>query len=252
MYKNKTLPRLYFAAFIVALSLLTFTTVLGARAVPNEESDPYQTNLEMYNIGIYIQEKAAGAEDWEDIAKVAGGKGNAFSSLSEKAFETGADYENLLRVYNSGSIDEYVRVVVYKYWVNEDGSKDYKGDAGLIELNLSDSDNWIVDEKNSTNEKTILFYKTPLAVGASSDTFLDGLKLSGDIKKDYKKISEETTSEDGKVKYTTIIYDYAYNGKSFKVEVEADGVQTHHADDAIKSAWGRDVTIAGNGELSLN
>ena len=29
------------------------------------------------------------------------------------------------------------------------------------------------------------------------------------------------------------------------LEVQVDGVQTHNAEDAIKSAWGRDVSISG-------
>ena len=44
---------------------------------------------------------------------------------------------------------------------------------------------------------------------------------------------------------------YKYNGYSFNLEVSVDAVQTHNAVDAVKSAWGKDVEIAGDGTLSL-
>ena len=42
-----------------------------------------------------------------------------------------------------------------------------------------------------------------------------------------------------------------YDGYSFQVEAEVDAVQTHNAQDAIKSAWGVDVDVAANGDISL-
>ena len=39
---------------------------------------------------------------------------------------------------------------------------------------------------------------------------------------------------------------FAYDGKLICLEVEADGVQTHHAEDAILSAWGRSVSLQGD------
>ena len=57
-----------------------------------------------------------------------------------------------------------------------------------------------------------------------------------------------TTDENG---YTTITYEYAYDGYSFSLEAEVDAVQTHNAADAIKSAWGVDVAVSSDGILSL-
>ena len=52
-------------------------------------------------------------------------------------------------------------------------------------------------------------------------------------------------------KYKTIKTIYEYDGVQFGVEVEADAVQTHNAEDAIWSAWGRRVNIAEDGTLSF-
>ena len=50
----------------------------------------------------------------------------------------------------------------------------------------------------------------------------------------------------------TIRYVYDYSGYSFTLDAEVDAVQTHNAQDAIKSAWGVDVNISADGQsLSL-
>ena len=50
----------------------------------------------------------------------------------------------------------------------------------------------------------------------------------------------------------TIKYQYTYNGYTFTLDAEVDAVQTHNAKDAIKSAWGIDVSVNDDEtELSL-
>ena len=44
---------------------------------------------------------------------------------------------------------------------------------------------------------------------------------------------------------------YLYNGYRFFLEAEVDAVQTHNAEDAIKSAWGVDVSIGEDKSLHL-
>ncbi len=242
MNKNKTLPYIYFLAFIIALSLLTFTTVVGARAVLSGESEIQTTELQMHTINVAIEEKSS--DSWKTIASGPNTTGSAYSNLASSSMEVGKSYGNEFRVLNDGDIDEYVRVVIYKYWTTDGKTKDFSGDESLIELSIPENSGWLLDQDNSTNEKTILFYSKILAKDESSSTFLNGLSLNGDIKKEYKLI-KKTPVVEGDTTYYSYVYDFAYNGKQFKVEIEADAVQTHHAVDAIKSAWGRDVTISG-------
>ena len=44
---------------------------------------------------------------------------------------------------------------------------------------------------------------------------------------------------------TTYTYEYEYDGYSFQVSAEVDAVQTHNAADAVKSAWGVDISKLG-------
>ena len=56
----------------------------------------------------------------------------------------------------------------------------------------------------------------------------------------------EETAE-GKTIRTVYLHDGAY----MSVEAEVDAVQTHNAEEAIKSAWGVDVTVGADGTLEL-
>ena len=51
--------------------------------------------------------------------------------------------------------------------------------------------------------------------------------------------------------YTVITTKYDYDGKKFVVKAEVNAVQTHNAADAIKSAWGVNVSVGGNGSYSI-
>ena len=129
-------------------------------------------------------------------------------------------------------------------WKNEDGSKETTLAPSLIELNLTQN-GWIVDENASTEERTVLYWPSVLKVGESTPEFSDTLKIDNSIT---SKVTEHTTEENG-LKTTTTTFNY--NGVSFHVEAEVDAVQTHNAQDAIKSAWGVDVSVDSNGNLTL-
>ena len=53
-------------------------------------------------------------------------------------------------------------------------------------------------------------------------------------------IAQDVTKQ---VDGNTIRYTYKYDGYSFHVDAEVDAVQTHNAQEAIKSAWGVDVSV---------
>ena len=62
---------------------------------------------------------------------------------------------------------------------------------------------------------------------------------------DTLRINQSIASEVTKtVKDNTITYSYKYYGYTFHVDAEVDAVQTHNAKDAIKSAWGVDVSVS--------
>ena len=63
---------------------------------------------------------------------------------------------------------------------------------------------------------------------------------------DFVRIDGEVASEARvETKGDTITTIYKYDGVEFHVDVEVDAVQTHNAQDAIRSAWGVDASALG-------
>ena len=224
------------AAFAVAAGLLLFSSVGGARAALTYFSDDYAANIQLHEIGVTLVENGAAVE------------GELLKGLLAEGEELklGTAYQEQLNVYNSGVINEYVRVSIHKYWVDSEGEKIRTLSPELIGLNLVNlGTDWLIDQEASTRERTVLYYNKLLASQSETPLFADKLTIDGSIA---DRVGETRETSGG---YTTITVTYEYDGARFCIEAKVDGVQEHNAQDAIWSAWGRRVTI-DNGVLSLN
>ena len=274
----KKLPVKYLVMFTVVIGLMIFTSVSSVRSALIY-SDNYISDFEMYDIGITLQEKGDGEQDyknvgWRNYKPVKDEKGNTLSGdwvvnkdiplfASINDFVVGKQYSEQFRVLNSGTIDEYVRVKIYKYWLDGNNKKDTSLSPALIELRLVEGDNnWIIDDNNdpnrTTSERTVMYYAYPLKSSNNNNgqaettpDFMTTLKINNSVMDAYD-ISTTEHVENG-VTYKNTVYKFKYDGYTFCVEIEADAVQTHNAKDAIKSAWGRNVKIdkENGGKLSL-
>ena len=137
------------AAFAVAAGLLLFSSIGGARAALTYFSDDYAANIQLHEIGVTLVENGAPVEG-ELLAGLLG---------EGQELELGAAYQEELGVYNSGIINEYVRVSIHKYWVDQEGEKIPSLSPDLIDLNLVNiGDAWLLDGSASTQERTVLYY----------------------------------------------------------------------------------------------
>ena len=285
-----TSPAATIVLFVLAAILLLFSTIGGIRAAFQAISEVYSAQVQMHCIGVTLQERCAGDETprqvgWSNHIENSADKWNE-SSLAllgevknnvvdhskflngDEEFKPGKAYTEELSVANTGNIEEYVRVTVYKYWVDPDGNKvflnetddqgkeivdekDKKGistqglSPALIKLNLINSDVWLLDNKATTEERIVVYYNSILAPGenTSEKPLCDTLtidKMVGDK-------ATKTVSEDGK----TITVKYDYDGWQFCLEAVVDAVQNHNAKNAIKSVWGRDVNVDAQGVITL-
>ena len=232
---------------LAASAVLLISSAVGStRAALTYYSDNYVAEVNVHNIGVSLIENDAivaatdyGQTDDNETAY----KGELLTGLTE--FAPGKTYTEELKVGNNGTIDSYVRVILTKSWVDAEGNKDTTLDPALIELNLT-GNGWVEDTEASTAERTVLYYTKVLAVGEETPVFADTLRVNENIST--KVYETKTTDANG---YTTITYEYAYDGYTFFVEAEVNAVQTHNAEDAIKSAWGVDVTVSADGSFSL-
>lgn len=216
------------AAFAVAAGLLLFSSIGGARAALTYFSDDYAANIQLHEIGVTLVENGAPVE------------GELLKGLLAEGEELklGTAYQEQLNVYNSGVINEYVRVSIHKYWVDSEGEKIRTLSPELIGLNLVNlGTDWLIDQEASTRERTVLYYNKLLASQSETPLFADKLTIDGSIA---DRVGETRETSGG---YTTITVTYEYDGAQFCIEAKVDGVQEHNAQDAIWSAWGRRVTI---------
>ena len=244
-------PAATMIAFVLAVGLLLFSTVGGARAALTYFSDTYVSRVQMSNIGVTLLENGEKVS-WRDYSDKSNGSWNETTGVllenmlgEGEKFQIGKVYQEELSVTNSGSIDQYVRVNVYKYWLDKDGEKQRDLSPKLIGLNFVNlGSDWLIDEESSTTERTVLYYSKLLKSGDTSSLFADTLAIDSAIG---TKVTQ-TTKKEGK--YTTITTTFDYDGVQFCVEARVDAVQDHNAADAIWSAWGRKVQV-NNGTLSL-
>lgn len=246
-------PVLTVALFAVAGILLLGSSIGGARAALTYFSEIYASQIEMYDIGVTLVEngkdvskrdyKAYSDGKWnESTGELLAGRWQSDIYPDKEPIQLGRAYDEVISAKNSGTIDEYVRISLYTYWV-KDGKKLTDLSPELIELHPDDATfgkDWLLDEEASTPERKVYYYSKILPTGATSSPLTDKLTVSGLV------ASKVTQTIEG----NRIITSYDYDGVEFKIEAEVDAVQTHNAVDAIWSAWGRKVSIS-NGHLSL-
>ncbi len=250
--------------FVLAIGLLSVSAIGSTRAALTYYSETYTARIDVQSIGVSLVEngKIVSYRDYTHADNVWNQASGQLLTLPEgEEWQIGRTYPEVLSVRNSGSIDEYVRVKVYKYWVDEQGNKLPHLSPAMIDLHLT-NDHWIVDDRATTarmreddprdGEMIVLYYDSPLAAAGEggvfyeTEAFADSVTIRGDVATQVTRTS--STDANG---WTTVRTVYDYDGASFVVEAEVDAVQTHNAVSAIKSAWGVDVEVDADGKLRL-
>jgi hypothetical protein len=248
--KKKKLPILLAA---ISIPVFLFAASGTAAAALSYISENYIAQMDIKSIGVSLVENGSKVS-WRDYKH----KDDAWSQGTGELLKTmlsdagdeqlifNKKYPEKLSVTNSGTIDEYVRVTVYKYWEDiEDGTKRTDLDPSMIQVGFT-NDGWVEDTSARTTEKNVFYYKKILATGKSTSAFTDTISINGDVA---RKVTEtQTQDEDGN---TVITCTYEYDGARFVLRADVDAVQTHNAADAIMSAWGTSVSIGSDGSLSL-
>ena len=239
--------------FGAAAAAIGISAIGGTRAALTYFSEDYSAHVEMYDIGVSLLEEsdkdtAGQVVSYRNYITGSNGQwslGNTplLSNLLDEGEDLviGKEYKEKLSVKNSGTINEYVRVKVYKYWVDRNGRKVTTLSPDLIDLHFAEGTGWILGSRNS--ESAVLYYSSLLPSGATSAPFTDTLTVYID-----DTITEAKHQE---INGNIVTYTYDYDGYRFQIEAEVDAVQEHNAADAILSAWGVSVN-AGGGSLSLN
>ena len=216
--------------FLAAAALIVAGGIGTAQSAPRIQSANWRGQVELTDISTSLLENgevvaSKGGED-DSPGKVKGLDETGlisdyfFSANEDKGLKTsddftiGESYKEELSVRNDGKIPEYVRVTVYRYWVDADGNKCTDLKPEYIEMDLTGK-GWIEDTDAKTQERTVLYYSDIVNVGDTTEFFNTTLRIN-----------------------PAVVSDSAYAGKEFRVKAVVDAVQTHNADQAKLSAWG--------------
>lgn len=237
----------------LAVVLLLGSAVGSTRAALTYQSENYEAEIVVSQIGVSLLENGEevsrrdyNQDKWEQETNVkdSPAKGALLTNMLEKDKDGNVteklvlnkDYPEELAVKNSGSIDEYVRVRIYRSWKDQNGKKVTTLSPDLIHLNLVNTDRWI-ERENGSEECIELYYKGILPSGSTTELFADTIRIDGSLAEEVEVRENKST---GKI---TMVY--KYDGVQFFVDVDVDAVQTHNAQDAIMSSWGIDAAELG-------
>lgn len=235
-------------ALVLAAALLLFSGVNTARAYLRDPSEWFTSRVEMEDIGISLLENgeivsyrnynSAADGTWDQLVP-----GTLLSGIPDLPI-FGEPYEEVLQVQNTGTINEYVRVTITRYWLDAEGNKLTNLSPELIGLTFANLDSaWIRDTTADTPERVVLYYNRLLRAGDEPTVpFVTNVTISNAM----------AASVHAEINGTDVHTVYDFDGVQFVLDVRTDGVQEHNAQEAIKSAWGRNVVIdSAAGTLAL-
>ena len=212
-------------ALALAVGLILFGGINGVQAAPRIVSADYRAEVVLTNIETALVENDGIAEGEEDLLGMERFRKPNGIDAEGHGFKIGYTYDEKLSVRNVGTSAQYVRGSVYKYWPTAGGKR---GDLSpeLIKLGFVTDGGWTIDEAASTRERTVLYYATPIEPGEDTTLFMNTLTIDPAV---VTAVAELTDGTEG----------YKYEGVDFKIKATVDAVQTHNANDAMMSAWGR-------------
>ncbi|MBQ6530782.1 MAG: hypothetical protein IJI39_07670 [Clostridia bacterium] len=216
-FKGTKLSNRTVALFAAAILLLSSGGFMGVKAAPQIQGQNYEAELQLNSIDVQLLENG-------DPVK----EGKMLSGLNGKA-KPGWTYAETIGAENIGSSPAYVRIVIRKYWTDKKGQKATDLSPDLIKLDTSNE--WAINEDESTDEMSVYYYQSPLDPNTSA-------QLVNSVRIDDSVLDDMTITSEKKDNATIYTYEYKYDGYSFNIEAEAQAVQTHNADEAIKSIWG--------------
>lgn len=239
MQKTRILSIRTIVLLIASVLAVTLCLTGTARAALSIFSPDYQAEFQTSELEVGLTENGTLVPD----------NGALLGWMDGMTITPGKTYDEVLAAKNIGDYDQYVRVVVKKYWTDADDNRvsvDDEGNEYAINpafIHLEETGDWIKDEDNTTDGQIVLYSTKMLAPGESCE-FIKTLTIDPAVltDKEARKVADKTiTNEDGTSKtiYTTT---YLLDGFRFNIEAEVDAVQTHNAPDAIKGVWGYSVS----------
>lgn len=200
---------------LVLFGLGAVGIVQASRAQLAYFSEQYVAGIQQTHLGVELTENGTVVEGKDALL------GQLLAGDSQMI--PGKEYPEALSVQNGTDMGEYVRLTVRKYWETADGVKTPALDPALIEL-ISNSDDWVKNEDECTDEREVYYYKHLLEPNANaSSPAVSAIALDPSI---IAKLGKDASAR-------------------VALAAQVDSVQSSYAVAAAKSAWGVDVKALG-------
>lgn len=257
---KKHLSKRTLALIAVAVLLFASGGFMGTRSALTIKSDNLDSHFELDHIFVQLLEGHDGT--YTRVGKQDEAGGELIAYMKEKSSDKvgkimpGKAYDEHIAAKNEtgtedvSAVDQYLRIIVKKYWVDKNGKKDNTLDPSLIKLSYGDSEynegSWQKNSNESTTERETYYYTSVLKGQEQTPDLFDQLQLDKKVLDDMTVIESDWVN--GKKSYK---YVYAYSGLRICIEAEVQALQTHNINRAIKSVWGVQNVSVSNGVLSV-
>ena len=228
---------------LVAAAMLLFAggTFAGTRAVLNIFSPEHFLEFETDHQQVQIQEN-----------------GKASTTLLTKLegkVVVGKKYDEQISAKNTTTdADQFVRIVIRKYWKDKNGKVHSFGDTvngktvttpdpSMIKLTMANTNLWQRNPLESTVEREVYYYKNIVPVGGVTEALTKEISVDGSVALKYTVADPDENN--------VIRYSYDYDGYQICLEAEAQSVQTHNAQKAVMSLWGMPNVKVSGGTLTV-
>ena len=242
---KKNLSRKTLALVAAAALLFAGGTFTATRAVLNIFSPEHFLEFETSNQAVRLMENGSPT-----------GENNPLLSTLKGKVSPGMSYTEEISARNNSDVNQFVRIVVRKYWMDGEnkvhsfgdtvgGEKVTTPDPDKIKLTLANNGLWQKNDLESTVEREAYYYKNAVPSGGVTEPLTSKIKVDSSVADPYTTDPEIDPNNMPVGKTITYVYDY--DGYKICLEAEAQSVQTHNAQDAVMSIWGMpNVTVSGS------
>lgn len=193
-----------FVLIIIGLVLILTITVGGTYAVFQADGQDVTTQLTTTSLDISLEGDT--------------------SQIEFEGLVPGQTVQKQLSVQNTKETSLYTRVTIKKYWLNNNGEKDFETSATSLQLNYNQNE-WLEEYIDDNGEEVILYYKMPLAQNQKTENFLESLI----VPKNLGNIDQ---------------------GKKFVLDIKVDAIQEYNIKDAMLAQWGVVASMNQNGMIT--
>lgn len=192
------------ALFIVGVALISAIAVGGTYAVFQADGETVTTQMTTTTLDISLEGDS--------------------SQIQFKDLVPGQTISKQLAIKNVKETSLYTRVTIKKYWLTNNGDKDFNTSSANIKLNYNQKE-WLKASEDANNEEIVLYYKTALVANQTSENFLESIVVP-------KNLGNED------------------QGKVFALDIKVDAIQSYNVKDAMLNQWGVAITTDQNGLIT--